>query len=164
MRTPARVAGHPIHPMLVAFPIGLWVFSFVCDLIFLAARTPAWNTAAYFALCGGIVGAVSAAVPGLVDGLFLRKSPIFRTVLTHMALNLLALMMFVMSFLSRSIEAPFSWSLTLSAIGLVSLAIGGWFGGELVFVHGLGVEPPAEHRHPVQAQSEPPPRSLRRTS
>ena len=164
MRTPARVAGHPIHPMLVAFPIGLWVFSFVCDLIFLAARALAWNTTAYFALFGGIVGAVSAAVPGLVDGLFLRKSPIFRTVLTHMALNLLALMMFVLSFLSRSIEAPFSWSLTLSAIGLVSLAIGGWFGGELVFVHGLGVEPPAEHRYPIQAQSEPPPRSLRRSS
>jgi len=93
--------------------------------------------------------------------LFLRKSPIVRTVLTHMALNLLALLMFVMSFLARSIEAPFSWSLTLSAIGLVSLAIGGWLGGELVFVHGLGVEPAAEHRHPIQAQSEPPPRSLR---
>ena len=149
MRTPARVAGHPIHPMLVAFPIGLWVFSFVCDLIFLAARAPAWKAAAYFALGGGIVGAVSAAVPGLVDGLFLRKSPIFRTVLTHMVVNLLALMMFVVSLLSRSIEAPFSWSLTLSAIGLVALAIGGWFGGELVFVHGLGVEPPAEHRHPI---------------
>jgi uncharacterized membrane protein len=150
MRTPARVAGHPIHPMLVAFPsrtLGVLV-RLLSDL------PPTLRSAA------SSVQSVRQ-VAGLVDGLFLRKSPIVRTVLTHMALNLLALLMFVMSFLARSIEAPFSWSLTLSAIGLVSLAIGGWFGGELVFVHGLGVEPAAEHRHPIQAQSEPPPRSLR---
>jgi len=157
LRTPARIARHPIHPMLVTVPVGLWVFSFLCDLVFVFTKSPAWSTTAYFALGGGVIGATIAAVPGLVDGFFLRKSPIFRTVLLHMALNLFATLVFVMSFLSRSIEAPFSWSLMLSAVGLVPLAIAGWLGGELVFVQGLGVEPQAEGRHgwPVSHQQQP---------
>jgi uncharacterized membrane protein len=133
--------------MLVTVPIGLWVFSFICDLVFLFTKSPAWSTTAYFALGGGIVGAAIAAIPGLVDGIFLKKSAIFRVVLLHMAVNLLATLMFVLSFLSRSIEASFSWSLALSVLGLVPLALGGWLGGELVFVKGLGVEPQAEGRH-----------------
>lgn len=145
MRTPARIARHPIHPMLVTVPIGLWVFSFICDLVF--TKTPVWSTTAYFALGGGVLGAAIAAVPGLVDGLFLRRTPIFRTVLLHMALALFATLMFVMSLLSRSIEAPFPWSLMLSTVGILALAFAGWLGGELVFVQGLGVEPQAEGRH-----------------
>jgi uncharacterized membrane protein len=133
--------------MLVTIPIGLWVFSFICDLVFVVTKTPAWSTAAYFALGGGVLGATVAAVPGLVDGLFLRKSPIFRSVLLHMSLALFATLMFVMSLLSRSIEAPFSWSLMLSTVGILALAFAGWLGGELVFVQGLGVEPQAEGRH-----------------
>jgi len=77
-------------------------------------------------------------------------------VLLHMALNLFATLMFVMSFLSRSIEAPFSWSLMLSTVGLVPLAFGGWLGGELVFVQGLGVEPQAEGRHGLPANDRQP--------
>jgi uncharacterized membrane protein len=133
--------------MLVTVPIGLWVFSFICDLVFVVTKTPAWSTSAYFALGGGVLGAAVAAVPGLVDGLFLRKSPIFRTVLLHMALAVFATLVFLMSFLSRSIEAPFSWSLMLSTVGILALAFAGWLGGELVFVQGLGVEPQVEGRH-----------------
>jgi hypothetical protein len=78
-----------------------------------------------------------------------------------MALNLFATLMFVMSFLSRSIEAPFSWSLMLSAVGLVPLALAGWLGGELIFVEGLGAEPQAEGRHGWPA-SQPRPSDVRR--
>src|SRR5262245_44019056 len=157
MRTPARVAGHPVHPILVTFPIALWVFSFVCDLVFLATKATMWNTTAYLALGGGIVGGTCAAVPGLVDGLFLRKTPIFRTVLTHMALNSCALLIFMMSFLSRAVQAPFSWSLALSTTGLLPLALGGWVGGKLVFVQGVGVEP-------RDKQADSPERSLQRSA
>ena len=71
MRTPARIARHPIHPMLVTVPIGLWVFSFLCDLVFVFTKSREWSTTAYFALGGGVIGGTIAAVPGLVDGLFL---------------------------------------------------------------------------------------------
>src|SRR5882724_7568685 len=145
MRTPARVGGHPIHPMLVVFPLGLWGFSFLCDLGFVATGNHSWQNAAYFCIGGGIIGAVLAAIVGLIDGLFLRKSPIFRTVLAHMAFNTLALTMFIVSFLSRSIEAPYAWSLAISMIGLFAVVIGAWFGGDLVFVHGMGIEAPSQH-------------------
>jgi uncharacterized membrane protein len=150
--------------MLVVFPIGLWVFSVLCDLLFVATNAPAWNTTACYALGGGVIGAAVAAFPGMIDGLFLRKSPIFRTVILHVALNLFALLAFSMSLLSRLIEAPFSWSLALSAIGLLPLALGGWYGGELVFVHAVGVEPEAERhqarterRHATPSGGEPEP-------
>src|SRR5687767_5627788 len=75
MRTPASIAGHPIHPMLVAIPIGLWVFSFVCDLFVLSGRTGAWPTVALYTMVGGIVGALLAAVPGFIDLLSLPAAP-----------------------------------------------------------------------------------------
>ena len=56
MRTPANIAGHPIHPMLVTIPIGLWVFSLVCDLIAMqSADAATWNVVALYALIGGII-------------------------------------------------------------------------------------------------------------
>jgi uncharacterized membrane protein len=140
MRTPARIAGHPIHPMLVPLPIGLWAFSFVCDLAFLATGSASWAQVSFYALGGGIVGAALAAIPGLIDGWSVERGDVFRNVLAHMALNALALVVFVVSFLSRSIEAPFSFSVAASAIGILVVALGGWFGGELVFVLGVGVD------------------------
>ena len=56
MRSSANIGGHPIHPMLVPLPIGLWVFSFVADLIFLWRGNPAWETVAFYTLAGGCDG------------------------------------------------------------------------------------------------------------
>jgi uncharacterized membrane protein len=63
MRTPASIFNHPIHPMLIAFPIGLWVFSLACDLIRLSGVTgEAWSTVAFFSMVGGFVGAHKGAL------------------------------------------------------------------------------------------------------
>jgi uncharacterized membrane protein len=68
MRTPASLAKHPIHPMAVVFPIGLWVFSLICDLIGMSvATTSAWSTVALYTMVGGLIGALAAAVPALID-------------------------------------------------------------------------------------------------
>jgi uncharacterized membrane protein len=76
MASPASISNHPVHPMLVAVPIGLCVFALVCDIVALAGGAPAWSTAALYCTVGGIVGAVLAAVPR-PDRLFLdrRKRP-----------------------------------------------------------------------------------------
>ncbi len=64
MRSPASIAKHPIHPMLVVFPVGLWMFSLVCDLIALNVSTSAvWFTVAFYTMIGGLIGALAAAVP-----------------------------------------------------------------------------------------------------
>ena len=73
MRTPASILKHPIHPMLIVFPIGLWIFSLACDLIRLAgASGDAWSTVAFFSMVGGFIGALCAAVPGFIDLLFYK--------------------------------------------------------------------------------------------
>jgi len=69
MSTPASVKGHPIHPMLVALPIGLWVFSIVCDIVFHAGwGGPTWKVVAWYTIAGGVVGALLSAVPILQPG------------------------------------------------------------------------------------------------
>lgn len=56
MRSPASIFKHPIHPMLIVFPIGLWIFSLACDLIRLAgAPGDAWSTVAFFSMIGGLI-------------------------------------------------------------------------------------------------------------
>jgi uncharacterized membrane protein len=145
MRTPASIAGHPIHPMLVPIPIGLWVFSLVCDLIQAAGSTnAAWSTVALYTMGGGIVGALLAAVPGLIDLLSLPPGP-RRTALTHMAINLTVVALYVINFWMRPAapEGPGNliW-LSVIAIGL--LLISGWLGGKMVYVYGIAVETPAD--------------------
>ena len=68
MASRASIGGHPIHPILIPFPIGLLVFSLIADLIYLWRGNPVWeNYIAFYTLLGGIIGAAAAAVPGLVD-------------------------------------------------------------------------------------------------
>ena len=140
MVTPARIHGHPIHPMLVAFPIGLWVFSFICDIVYVSIGGPVWKEVAFVTLVGGIVGALAAAIPGLIDFWSLRSADVFKTALAHMSLNVLALTVYVASAFSRVVGTPYSISLTLSAVGIVALVFAGWLGGELVYVRGIAVE------------------------
>jgi len=144
MRTPASIAGHPIHPMLVPIPIGLWVFSLVCDLIHAGGSSnPAWTTVALYTMGGGIVGALLAAVPGLIDLLSLPPGP-RRTALAHMAINLTVVALYVVNlWLRLQAESPggLIW-LSVLAIGL--LVISGWLGGKLVYELGVAVDAPPD--------------------
>src|SRR3954462_9847900 len=90
MKTPASIAGHPIHPMLVPIAIGCWLFSFAADLLgmFVGGSTP-WDMLAYYTMIGGIVGALLAAVPGLVDLLSLPSGYTKSVAIKHMSINLL---------------------------------------------------------------------------
>src|SRR3569833_1686356 len=69
MRTPASIAGHPLHPMLIVFPVGLLVFSLICDLAsFFFDNPTTWATVALYTMIGGFVGALVAAGPGRGGG------------------------------------------------------------------------------------------------
>ena len=68
MASHASIGGHPIHPMIIPFPIALWVFSLIADLIYLWRGNPLWrNYIAFYTLLGGIIGGAAAAVPGIID-------------------------------------------------------------------------------------------------
>ena len=141
MRTPAQIAGHPIHPMLVPIPIGLWLFSFVCDLIATRAADPStWSTASFYAMVGGCLGALLAALPGLVDLISLRGRPVQKTAVKHMLLNLTVLALFAVNAWLRSQGAiDAGASLGLSAVAIALLVVSGWLGGKMVYEAGVAV-------------------------
>ena len=146
MRTPANIAGHPIHPMLVTIPIGLWVFSLVCDLVALRSAEPqTWNVVALYAMVGGIVGALVAALPGLVDLLSLRDAAIRKTALAHMAINLTVVALYaVNAWLRAGQEATAGGTpFILSLAAVAMLAVSGWLGGKMVYLARVGVSEPA---------------------
>ena len=121
MRTPASIARHPIHPMLVPIPIGCWILSFACDLAF-------------------VLGAVLAAVPGIIDMLSLAGTP-KKIALTHMGLNILIVLLYAMNFGMRvNGGAIAGLPLVFSIAGITLLAISGWLGGHMVYVHGVAVD------------------------
>jgi uncharacterized membrane protein len=141
MRTPASVAKHPIHPMLVPIPIGLWIFSFVCDLTFvLGTGVSLWFTLSFWTMIGGLVGALLAAVPGFIDMLSLTAQP-KRLALTHMALNATIILLYAINIGTRIQGASIAGApLILSVVGIGLLAVSGWLGGQMVYVHRVGVD------------------------
>ena len=143
MSVPASVKGHPIHPMLVALPIGLWVFSFVCDILYHAGwGGPNWKVLAWYTIAGGVIGALLAAVPGFIDFLSIRDRRVGRIALIHMVLNLFAVVLFAISFGLRIAQPLGAPPAVLSAVGIVTIVVSGWLGGELVYVHQMGVNKP----------------------
>jgi uncharacterized membrane protein len=145
MRSRANIYKHPIHPMLIVFPIGLWVFSFVCDLVALNSAADAavfWSDMSFFTMLGGVIGALAAAVPGFVDYLGLKDRRLKQIATTHMVLNLVIVALYVFNLglrMNRSV-VNFQPVVLLSAIALGLLVVSGWLGGSLVYVHGVAVE------------------------
>src|SRR6185503_2889010 len=101
MATPASIKGHPIHAMLVPIPIGLWIFTLVADVAVHLGGGDGWRLAAFYALGVGVVGALLAAVPGLIDLLSLPPGRTRRIGLFHLGLNLLAVVVFGVNFFLR---------------------------------------------------------------
>ena len=147
MASKASIAGHPVHPMLVAFPIGMWVTSFVLDVIFYFHRNTSLLLISKVMLACGIIGALAAAVAGIIDWLAIKHPPVKRIADWHARLNIIAIIVFAISLYFRmrmgahwvnySLKIPF----LLSLLGNVLIGISGWLGGALSFEHGVGVAP-----------------------
>jgi uncharacterized membrane protein len=139
MSSRISVAGHPLHPMLVTIPIGLWVFSLVCDLIYASTGDSRWEITAYFNLGAGIVGALLAAVPGLFDFLSLHEPRERRVGTIHLVLNLSIVAVQGINFWLRSQPGPGGENLPvlLSVVAVAALVVSGWLGGQLVHVFGV---------------------------
>jgi uncharacterized membrane protein len=148
MLSRASIAGHPIHPMLIPLPIGLWVFSLVADLIFrLGWGDPVWNDVAFYTLAGGIVGALLAAIPGVVDLLAIRDDEARRIGASHLTLNLTIVALFALNLWLRvRTPAGAGLPLLLSVLGVALLGVSGWLGWEMISRYGVGVSMKHEAR------------------
>lgn len=153
MATPASVHKHPIHPMLITFPIALWIFSFVCDVIHLMGWGGViWNDMAFYTMIGGLLGALAAAVPGYIDYRSITDPAVKRVGMWHMVINLTIVVLFVLNILLRANSAPGARvPVLLSIIAIAMLGVSGWLGGELVYVHGIAVEP---HEGPIPSKKD----------
>ena len=148
MRTPASISGHPIHPMLVTLPIGLWVFSFVADLLCLRGVGPGpetWAVVAYYTMIGGIVGALLAAVPGLIDLTSIKDPAIKKTGLVHMGINLTVVVIYIVNVCLRySATEVRVATVLMSGVTILLLLVSGWLGGKMVYLGRVAVTEPGQ--------------------
>jgi uncharacterized membrane protein len=141
MSSPANIKNHPIHPMLVALPIGLWIFALVCDVVFASGGSGNWNTVAFYCVAAGIAGALLAAVPGFIDYLSIDEAAMKRIGTYHLLLNLGAVILFAINlWLRLQLPATSRVPLLLSIVGVAGLGVSGWLGGEMVYVKGMAVQ------------------------
>lgn len=144
MRAKAAIQNHPIHPMIVSLPIGLWIGAFVFDLIGSISSNAGLWAAGFYCVIGGCIGAVLAALPGALDWWFAipSNSSAKQRGLLHGGLNTLALLLFIYIAyrLGSPAAVPDSISLTLMGVGVVMLGCSGWLGGTLVYRNQIGVD------------------------
>ena len=147
-RSTARIGTHPIHPMLIPFPITCLVGAFVTDLLFLAYGDSGFATASKWLLGFGIGTALLAAAFGLID--FMGDDRIRRLnhALQHMIANVAAVVVSIVNLAIRldGDDNVLSIGLYLSGAVVLILIFSGWRGGDLVYRHGVGVNE-RDHAH-----------------
>jgi len=138
----ANLMGHPLHPILVTLPIGLFAATFLCDLVFWLGGNAAFATAALWLLGFGILGAAAAAIAGLIDFLGDNRIRNISDAWHHAIGNVILVLVQLFSFYWRyrnGTSAVVPVGLTLSAIAVLIMMYTGWKGGELVFRHRVAV-------------------------
>jgi uncharacterized membrane protein len=136
----ARIGTHPIHPMLVPFPIVCFIGALVTDIVFLNNHDHGWATASRYLLAIGLVMAALAAVAGLTD-FFGEKRIQGSDAIKHMLANVTAVVLELINFFVRlhSDSAIGRIGVYMSVIVVLILLYSGWKGGDLVYRHGMGV-------------------------
>ena len=154
MSSPASISKHPIHPMLISIPIGLWIFSLISDFIAIFKGGDLfWSNVAFYTMLGGVIGALLAAVPGFVDWLALKEPRVKTIGLWHMVINLTVVGLFSFNLWLRTGASPDArLPFALSVISILLLGISGWLGGEMVYKHGVSVEP--QHDTDAEARAK----------
>jgi uncharacterized membrane protein/nitrite reductase/ring-hydroxylating ferredoxin subunit len=144
MRSRAAIRSHPIHPMLVAFPIGLFITSLIFDLLGSQRGNASLWAAGWYCVIAGLCFSLVAAIPGVVD-LFSVVPPNSsgrNRGYKHALLNLAMIAVFIAVAAHRGDAAtqPDRMSLLLSAVGVLLLLASGWLGATLVYRNQIGVD------------------------
>ena len=156
MESKASIAGHPIHPMVVALPIGLYVATVAALLAYVGLEDPFYFRAALAANVAGVVMALVAAIPGAIDLFSLpRASQARATGIKHASFALLATGLFAVA----GATSWRQWSaggvpdatvpLVLAIVGVLALLAAGWLGWTMVQTHHVGVKPSFRAARPV---------------
>ena len=150
MKSRLQFAGHPIHAMVVGFPIGLYSSAVVCDGLYVLLSDPFWFRMAYWMLAFGLVSHLGAAATGLPDFFAIMKERVEarRPAQTHLVFGIGLLIVQGLNLAVRNGgELPHGGSVAfpviINLIGASLTGVQGWYGGELVYRHHIGIELPA---------------------
>src|SRR3954463_2171932 len=139
MYSKAKILGHPIHPMLVGFPVAFYTGTLVAFIVYGATMNMFWFRVACVVNWAGVIMAAVAALPGLIDWALgiPRASAAKKTGLIHMALNVAALVAFLINAGAATGHwddglAPAGSAIVLSAIGVLLTLPAGFLGWSLV--------------------------------
>jgi uncharacterized membrane protein len=141
-KSTAAIAGHPIHPMLIPFPVACFVLAFVSDLAFWKTGDPFWATASTWLLGVGLIMAALAAVAGLIDLFGDDRIRDLNDAWLHAGGNIVAVLIQLYNWYSRyqhGSDAVIPTGLILSLIVVLGLLFTGWKGWEMVYRHRVGV-------------------------
>ncbi len=143
IQSKAKLLGHPIHPMLIVFPLGLLATAVAFDVVGLVQTNASWFGISYWMIAAGIIGGLLAAVFCLIDWWAIPSGTRAKKIgLMHGGVNVLVVLLFIGSSLLRNSapQNPGSTALALSFIALALALVGGWLVGELVDRLGVGVD------------------------
>lgn len=134
MKEGAKLLGHPIHPMLIVFPLGLLATAVAFDIVGLVQGDNSWFGVSYWMIAAGVIGGLLAAVFGLVDWIAIPSGTRAKNIgLLHGGTNLLVMLLFLVSWFIRSSadsHVPGTAALVCWFLGWVLVLVGGWLGGE----------------------------------
>lgn len=152
MESRAKVLGHPIHPMLIVFPLGLLSTAVITDILYLALSDTRFPFVSFVLIAGGLLGGLLAAVFGLWDWLAIPSGTRAKSVgAAHGIGNVVVVGLFFVSWLIRwgtPDYVPTGLAFILGIVALVISLVTGWLGGELVDRLGVGVDPGAHLNAP----------------
>ncbi len=164
MDSRAKVLGHPVHQILIVFPLGLLATAAVFDGIHLGTGSPRWAEVSFWMIAAGVIGGLVAAPFGLIDWLAVPSGTRAKAVgAWHGGGNLIVVALFAVSLYLRwdNAEMPSAAALVLSYCGVAVALVTAWLGGELVDRLGVGVDtgahlnsPPSLGDRPASATSE----------
>ena len=159
MESRAKAFGHPIHPVLIVFPLGLLATAVVFDILYLVFNNQTFATVSYWMIAAGIIGGLLAAVFGLIDWLALPGGTRAKSVgLLHGLGNFVVVLLFAGSWLIRNGDPenlPNTLALILSFAGAGLSLLTGWLGGELVYRLDVGVDRGAHLDAPSSLSNSP---------
>ena len=160
MESRVKLFGHPVHPMLIVFPLGLFATAVIFDVLYLANSNTSFPTVSFYMIAAGVIGGLLAAIFGFIDWLALPRNSRARVIGGwHGIGNFVIVVLFAISWLLRSDNQNFIPgipALTLSLAGVGLALITGWIGGELVYRLGVGVEPGANVNAPSSLSGQSP--------
>jgi len=156
MESRAKLFGHPIHQMLIVFPLGLLAMAVIFDIIHLVTAHGYWSEIAYWMMAAGIITGLIAAPFGLIDWLTIPEGTRAKRIGGwHGRGNVIMLLLFAVSWWLRRAapQEPMMFAYVLSFGGGIIALFTGWLGGELVDRLAVGVDPGANVNAPSSLRS-----------